>query len=431
MKSFKQLISEKKDHIIKKMPNLSDEEKAILIDFFKKKPNLESKINWNKWKKLTFADFKPVMKETSSERKRKEQKQRRKGISGLKRGKDYIELKTRNKEYDVYIPLNPKASKVIASPHIGGCRGNWCLSSSQASKYYRREAKKKRLIPIMVIGRGEKYTVMMPPTMNHWTVWNKENKAPQYGEVIPGFSIKKELVSPKLGKLYQEIIDEIWPRDIGKPPKGVDKSDYRIAVDAYFNMIDDISDYFEGQVAANDEYWEEMERTRIDTIDWYEEEIAEKEYDIEKYKEMIKKKEFPKGYSQSFIEGDIDDAEGFVEEAKEIIEKLKDATASDMVSDYFYSDMYDNVEFQGNGIYEFDVYEGSHMPNIEYGYEDYFFYMEKYAEDPPAPHEVENAIYEMDSYYSPDTISEDEIIDTLNDVGAVHPQKIREEYESV
>lgn len=54
-------LTEKKDHIIKKMPNLTDDQKKELIDFFKRKSNLENKIDWNKWRKLTYDDFKDVI----------------------------------------------------------------------------------------------------------------------------------------------------------------------------------------------------------------------------------------------------------------------------------------------------------------------------------------------------------------------------------
>ena len=84
------LLVEKKDHIIKKLKNLTDDEKDILIDFFKKKPNLENKINWND-KNLTFDDFKAVMDTTKTERIKNVKKQ---GLKGLKPNKDYVELKT-------------------------------------------------------------------------------------------------------------------------------------------------------------------------------------------------------------------------------------------------------------------------------------------------------------------------------------------------
>jgi hypothetical protein len=45
MKSFREYINEKKDHLIRKLDNLTDEQKDEVIEFFKNKPNLESKID--------------------------------------------------------------------------------------------------------------------------------------------------------------------------------------------------------------------------------------------------------------------------------------------------------------------------------------------------------------------------------------------------
>lgn len=71
MKSFKgHLVQENKEKFINKMPMLSDAEKQIVRDFFKKKSNLENQIDWNKWKTLTFDDFKGVMKATKGDKKR-------------------------------------------------------------------------------------------------------------------------------------------------------------------------------------------------------------------------------------------------------------------------------------------------------------------------------------------------------------------------
>ena len=53
---LKTRLLEKKDHIIRNLKNLSDDEKTQLIDFFNKHPNLENKINWND-KDLYFSDF--------------------------------------------------------------------------------------------------------------------------------------------------------------------------------------------------------------------------------------------------------------------------------------------------------------------------------------------------------------------------------------
>ena len=61
MRSFREYINEKKDHLIMRLAGLSDEEKQKVIEFFKAKSNLENKIDWNR-KDLTFNDFNKLMK---------------------------------------------------------------------------------------------------------------------------------------------------------------------------------------------------------------------------------------------------------------------------------------------------------------------------------------------------------------------------------
>ncbi|MBF0556370.1 MAG: hypothetical protein HQK96_17775 [Nitrospirae bacterium] len=133
-KDFYALLNEKKDHIINKIPSLSAEQKKQLIDFFAKKPNLESKINWNKWKDLSFSDFEPVMVPTKTEIKKKVHAA---GIKGLKEGEDYRIFPFHSDKVVGYVPLNWEASKHIASDSIGGCEGKWCTAYQKTDSYWR------------------------------------------------------------------------------------------------------------------------------------------------------------------------------------------------------------------------------------------------------------------------------------------------------
>jgi hypothetical protein len=132
-KDFYVLLNEKKDHIIKKIPSLSDEQKKQLIDFFAKKPNLENKINWNKWKDLSFSDFEPIMVPTKTEIKKKVHAA---GIKGLKEGEDYRIFPFHSDKVVGYVPLNWEASKHIASDSIGGCEGKWCTAYQKTNSYW-------------------------------------------------------------------------------------------------------------------------------------------------------------------------------------------------------------------------------------------------------------------------------------------------------
>ena len=53
---------EKKDHLIKRNPNLTDGEKQEIIELLGKHPSYENKIDWNKSNSLTYEDFLEVLR---------------------------------------------------------------------------------------------------------------------------------------------------------------------------------------------------------------------------------------------------------------------------------------------------------------------------------------------------------------------------------
>ena len=53
---------EKKDHLIRRNPNLTDEQKQEIIEVLGKHPSYENKIDWTKNKSLTYEDFMSVLR---------------------------------------------------------------------------------------------------------------------------------------------------------------------------------------------------------------------------------------------------------------------------------------------------------------------------------------------------------------------------------
>ena len=53
---------EKKDHLIRRNPNLTDEEKQEIIELLGKHPSYENKIDWNKNNSLTYEDFLSILR---------------------------------------------------------------------------------------------------------------------------------------------------------------------------------------------------------------------------------------------------------------------------------------------------------------------------------------------------------------------------------
>jgi hypothetical protein len=153
-------LLEKKDHLIKKIPKLTQDEKDELINFFNKKPNLENKIDWNNYANLTFKDFESVMNETKTEKIKKVKSQ---GISGLKEGTDYFKIKG---EYEGYIPLSWEASKFLASKYVGDCEGKWCVAYQKNKESWLEYIfDEKPMIFIYLLIGDTKYAIGVYPTL--------------------------------------------------------------------------------------------------------------------------------------------------------------------------------------------------------------------------------------------------------------------------
>lgn len=128
-KSITSLIQllEAKDSLIKKL-DLTDNQKEELINFFRKHPNYESKIDWNR-KDLQWSDFEELLK---LEGKSKSQA-KKKGIEGLVEETDYKVL-YQNGPVTIYYPLTHLGSKVLASVKTEpAVEAKWCISMNEST----------------------------------------------------------------------------------------------------------------------------------------------------------------------------------------------------------------------------------------------------------------------------------------------------------
>lgn len=149
---FFQFLQEKKDHIIKKIPNLTEEQKKVVIEFFAKHPNYENKLGtkWNKPSELTWKDFESLIKEADSAESAIK-KAVSKGIEGIVEGVDYVDFGTVDTpsfgEIHIYRPLTWKGSRVLASdqvepklnplyPDISAAK--WCIAYSKSDEYWKQ-----------------------------------------------------------------------------------------------------------------------------------------------------------------------------------------------------------------------------------------------------------------------------------------------------
>ena len=101
-------LYEKKDHLIKRNPNLTDGEKQEIIELLGKHPSYENKIDWTKNKSLTYEDFLSVLRPLYINDL---------DPRGLVKGEDYNILYESEDEalYSVY---TYNASRILASNNV-------------------------------------------------------------------------------------------------------------------------------------------------------------------------------------------------------------------------------------------------------------------------------------------------------------------------
>ena len=229
-----QVFIESKDHLIKKLKGLDDSEKDQVIAFFKKKPNLEGKIDWNN-KKLTFADFKDVMDVTKTERKRKV---KHSGISGLQKNKDYIQLKTPDGVMNAYVPLGWEASKLIASSNVGGCSGKWCIAYQKDKSYWKDYIHNRVLTPVYFVGDNKKFALMLQGKRFD-SFWDQFDNVLGRGKLVDvGMDVKdfdsfiksNSALLNKARKILDKDLEPHWLRDgIRKGTIKIRDAHYRIS----------------------------------------------------------------------------------------------------------------------------------------------------------------------------------------------------------
>ena len=128
LNNFLTRFEENKDHLIDRL-NIEEEQKEILKAFFKRYPNYESKIDWNR-KDLIFKDFEELLANEG----RSKSRAKKYGLEGLKLDEDY-KIVFKREDLVIYYPLTFLASKTLANPKVAplGVTGKWCISGGNYS----------------------------------------------------------------------------------------------------------------------------------------------------------------------------------------------------------------------------------------------------------------------------------------------------------
>jgi hypothetical protein len=197
------ILQEKKDHLIKRLINLSDDEKKQVIDFFTKKPNLENKINWNN-KNLRFSDFEPLMRETPKDKRKRA---RSGGLKGLTKGKDYLVIP--NRKYTIYIPLSWEVSVLIASKDVGPCVGDWCTASYSTDREWKNHVYSKEEVMVYLMDDENKYAVAVGP--NGYEIYDAMDER-IYD--IPGLNVKRDISERSEIQQAVKLLKNRWVEEL-------------------------------------------------------------------------------------------------------------------------------------------------------------------------------------------------------------------------
>ena len=152
-------LYEKKDHLIRRNPNLTDEQKQEIIELLGKHPSYENKINWNKSNSLIYNDFLSILRPLYINDL---------DPRGLVEGEDYDILYESNNEilYSVY---TYDASRILASnsvePEIWTEIPSWCgrkefTDEAHAFGYF--DSKHGDMKP------GAKWCISMQTSTKYW-----------------------------------------------------------------------------------------------------------------------------------------------------------------------------------------------------------------------------------------------------------------------
>ena len=156
---------EKKDHLIRRNPNLTDGEKQEIIELLGKHPSYENKIDWNKRNSLTYEDFLKVLRPLYINNL---------DPRGLIEGEDYDILYESDKEvlYSIY---SYDASRVLASnnvePKIWTKIPDWCGReefTDEAHAFGHFDSEHGDMKP------GAKWCISMQTSTKYWNKYSSD-----------------------------------------------------------------------------------------------------------------------------------------------------------------------------------------------------------------------------------------------------------------
>ena len=158
-------LYEKKDHLIRRNPNLTDGEKQEIIELLGKHPSYENKIDWNKSNSLTYEDFMSILRPLYINDL---------DPRGLIEGEDY-DILYESEDEVLYSVYTHDASKILASnsvePKIWTSIPSWCGReefTDEAHAFGHFDSKHGDMKP------GAKWCISMQTSDRYWNQYSPD-----------------------------------------------------------------------------------------------------------------------------------------------------------------------------------------------------------------------------------------------------------------
>ena len=158
-------LYEKKDHVIKRNPNLKDGEKQEIIKLLGRHPSYENKIDWTKNKSLTYEDFLSVLRPLYINDL---------DPRGLVEGKDY-DILYKSEDEVLYSVHTYNASRILASnavePKIWTKIPSWCGEeefNDEAHAFGHFDSEHGKMKP------GAKWCISMQTSDKYWNNYSED-----------------------------------------------------------------------------------------------------------------------------------------------------------------------------------------------------------------------------------------------------------------
>ena len=112
----------------------------------------------------------------------------KKGVKGLKKGKDYLEIKVEDKDTGVYIPFNNKSSIIIASNKVGYVTGEWCTAYAKNDEHWKTYIHRDEGILVYIVDYNEDDAgdLQSKEAFYYYAKTKKKSKFDRHDNVIEG-----------------------------------------------------------------------------------------------------------------------------------------------------------------------------------------------------------------------------------------------------